>query len=47
MVKWTKKMLRYNKTIIFQVKGLKVVAKRCLNWNSFHDAFVVVLIIQM
>ena len=37
MVKWTKKVLRYTKTIIFLVKGLKVVVKRCLNWISFHD----------
>ena len=31
MVTWTKKMLRYTKTIFFLVKGLKVVAKRCLD----------------
>ena len=30
-------MLWYTKTIIFLVKGLKVVAKRCLNWIFFHD----------
>ena len=37
MVEWTRKMLRYTKTIIFGVKGLKAVAKCCLNWISFHD----------
>ena len=37
MVKWTKKVLRYTKTIFFLVKGLKVVGKRCLNLISFHD----------
>ena len=37
MVKWTQKMLRYTKTIKFMVKGLKVVAKRYLNWISFHN----------
>ena len=37
MVKWTNKMLRCTKIIIFLVKGLKVVAKRCLNYISFHD----------
>ena len=36
IVKWAKKALRYTKTIIF-VRSLKVVAKRCLNWISFHD----------
>ena len=36
MVKWTKKMLQFTKTIIFLVKGLKVVAKRCLNWISLR-----------
>jgi hypothetical protein len=30
------KMLQYTKTIIFMVKGLEVVAKRCF-WISFHD----------
>ena len=30
-------MLRYTKTIIFLVNGLKVVAKCCLNWISSHD----------
>ena len=30
-------MLQLTKTILFLVKGLKVVAKRCLNWISFHD----------
>ena len=39
MVKWTNKVLQYTTTIIFMVKGLKVVAKRCLNWISFHDDF--------
>ena len=37
MVKWTKKMLRYTKTITFLVKGLKAIAKRCLNWICIHD----------
>ena len=37
MVKWTKKVLQYTKPIISWVKGLKVVAKRCLNLISFHD----------
>jgi hypothetical protein len=37
MVKWTKKVLWYTKTIIFLVKGLKVVAKSYLNWNFFYD----------
>ena len=37
MVKWNKKVLRHTKTIIFLVKGCKVVAKRCLNWMYFHD----------
>ena len=38
MVKWTNKVLKYNKNQIFWgVKGLKVVAKRCLHWISFHD----------
>ena len=38
MVKWTKKVLRYTKTIICGVKGLKVVAKRYLNWTFlFYD----------
>ena len=33
MAEWTKKKLQYIKTIIFfLVKGLKVVAKCCLNW---------------
>ena len=31
IVKWTKKVLRYIKIINFLVKGLKVVAKCCLN----------------
>ena len=35
MVKWTKKVLWYTKTIIFLVKGLKVVAKYRLNWIYF------------
>ena len=30
-------MFQHTKTIIFWVKGLKVVAKRCLDWISFHD----------
>ena len=37
MVKWTKKMIRCTKVIIFLVTCLKVVAKCCLNYNSFHD----------
>ena len=37
MVKWTKKVLCYTKTIIFLVKGLKVVAKSYLNWIFFYD----------
>ena len=35
-VKWTKKMLRYTKTIVFWVKDLNVVAKCNSNWVSFH-----------
>jgi hypothetical protein len=35
MVKWTKKVLQFTKTIMILVKGLKVVAKYCLNWNFF------------
>ena len=35
MVKWTKIVLRYSETIIYLIKGLKVVAKPYLNWN--HD----------
>ena len=31
MVKWTKKVVWYTKTIIDVVKGLKVVAKCCLS----------------
>ena len=30
-------MLRYTKTINLLVKDLKVIAKRCLNSNSFQD----------
>ena len=30
-------MLWYTKSIIFWVKGLKIVANRCLNLSSFHD----------
>ena len=37
IVKWTKKVLRYTKTVNVLVKGLKVVAKRCFNWIYFHD----------
>ena len=37
MIKWTKKVLRYTKTIIFGIKSLKVVAKCCFNWISYHD----------
>ena len=37
MVKWTDKVLQYNKTIILLVKGANVVAKCCLNWISFCD----------
>ena len=37
MVKWTKRVLRYANTIILLVKGLKVVAKHCLNWFFFYD----------
>ena len=29
--------LRYIKTIMFLVKGLKVVAMCCFQWVSFHD----------
>ena len=31
------KVLRYTQITMFLVKGLKAVAKCCLNWNSFHD----------
>ena len=37
MVKWTKKVLRYTKTIICGVNCLKVVAKHHLTWNCFYD----------
>ena len=37
MVKWTKKVLWYTKTLFVLVKGLKVVAKHCLNWIFPHD----------
>ena len=30
-------MLLCTNTIIFWVEGLKVVAKCCLDWISFHD----------
>ena len=36
MVKWTKKVPWYTKTIIFLVKGLRVVETYSLNWISFH-----------
>ena len=32
-------MLWYTRITFFGVKGLKVVAKRCLNYISFHDGF--------
>ena len=35
MVKWTKKVLRYTKTIIFLVKGLKVIAECYLKLGFF------------
>ena len=47
MVKWTKIVLCYTKTIIFLVKGLKVVAKSYLNWNFFMMTSIVVLNTQM
>ena len=47
MVKWTKRVLRYANTIILLVKGLKVVAKHCLNWFFFMMTFVVVFNTQM
>ena len=47
MVKWTKKMLHYTKTIIFWVKGLKVVAKGYLIYNLFMMTSIVVLNTQM
>ena len=37
MVKWTKKVVWYTKTIIVLVKGLKIVEKGCLNWILFDD----------
>ena len=39
MVKWTQKVLRYNKIKPFFsfLKGLKVVPKCCLDCISFHD----------
>jgi hypothetical protein len=37
MVKWTKNVPQYTKTIIFLVKGLKVETNCCLNCISFHD----------
>ena len=38
MLKWTKKMLWYTKTILFfLVKCPKVVAKHYLHWISLHD----------
>ena len=39
MVKWINKVFRYTRTIMFWVKGLKVVAERCLNRISFQDDF--------
>ena len=48
MVKWTKKVLHYTKTIMSLVKGLKVIAKRYLNWILFFKmTFVVMLNTQM
>jgi hypothetical protein len=41
MVKWTKKVLRYIKTIIFWAEGLKVVAKRYLTLILFMNSIVV------
>jgi hypothetical protein len=35
MVKWTKKVLWFTKTIFFLVKGLKVVAKHCFKLDFF------------
>ena len=35
MVKWTQKMFQLTKTIFVLVRGLNVVPKRSLNWNSF------------
>ena len=43
MVKWTKKVFQYLKTMVFWVKHLKVVAKCCLNWFSLMLTSVVVL----
>ena len=43
MVKYTEKVLRYTKTIIFLVKRLKVVAKCGLDWNFFMPPSIVVL----
>ena len=42
-------MLRYTKTTIFLVKGLKVVPKCCLNWtlNCFMMTSIVVVNTQM
>lgn len=38
MGKWTKKVLRYIKTIFVLVKGLEEVAKCCLDGiDFFHD----------
>ena len=35
MVKWTKIMLQYTKTIVVLVKGMKVEAKCCWDWFFF------------
>ena len=37
MVKWTKKGFWLTKTINLLVKGIKIVAKRCLNWIFSYD----------
>ena len=48
MVKWTNIVLRYTKIVIVLVKGLKVVAKCCLNYMFFSTrTFIVVLNNQM
>ena len=47
MVKWTKKVLRYIKTMMFAVKGLEVVAKCYSNWNFLMMTSIVMLNTQI
>ena len=47
MVKWTKKVLQYTKTMFFLVKGLKIIAKFCWIGFFFMMTSIVVLNTQM